>query len=255
MKKAVSVMLSLLVLGATFFTSCSVDSDDGGGREPALDACFVDENGNKLESLKLSYAIGETSTPVFSVKSDAYGFRLTFVKLVCDNNDVEFFYRYDSEKKLFKILIQAVPNTPGEHPYTLFVNYTDRVEGAQELSFTVSVSKPKNPVQPYITTQPQSQSVTVGSPFTLSVEASAEEIGELSYQWYKDGNEISGAIQKDYKKDFAQKADSGTYYVTVTNKKDEKTLDVDSDKVTVTVSEQGESGGTGSAGGDFNFGQ
>lgn len=31
MKKAVSVMLSLLVLGATFFTSCSVDSDDGGG--------------------------------------------------------------------------------------------------------------------------------------------------------------------------------------------------------------------------------
>lgn len=31
MKKVVSIMLSLLALGAAFFTSCSADSDDGGG--------------------------------------------------------------------------------------------------------------------------------------------------------------------------------------------------------------------------------
>lgn len=31
MKKVVSIMLSLLVLGASFFTSCSADSDDNGG--------------------------------------------------------------------------------------------------------------------------------------------------------------------------------------------------------------------------------
>ena len=44
---------------------------------------------------------------------------------------------------------------------------------------------------PVILTQPQSQRVVVGTDVNLSVEAAG--VGNLSYQWYFNGNALAGA--------------------------------------------------------------
>jgi outer membrane protein assembly factor BamB/subtilisin family serine protease len=67
---------------------------------------------------------------------------------------------------------------------------------------------------PLITTQPSSQSVAEGSPFTLSVSAAGP--GTLSYQWSLNGVAIAGAVSPAYTVASASAADSGIYTVTVT---------------------------------------
>lgn len=68
-----------------------------------------------------------------------------------------------------------------------------------------------------ITSQPENESLNEGQSFTLSVEASSEDEGVLSYQWYKDGKEIEGANSAKYTVNNAKNNDSGSYYVIVTN--------------------------------------
>jgi hypothetical protein len=68
---------------------------------------------------------------------------------------------------------------------------------------------------PSITTQPQSQSVTIGQTITFSVVASGEP--PLSYQWYKDGTIINGAMSASYTITNVQKVNAGLYYVVVSN--------------------------------------
>lgn len=54
--------------------------------------------------------------------------------------------------------------------------------------------------------------VTAGQTLTLTVVAAG---GDYSYQWYKNGNAISGANAATYSKASAAAADSGTYKVVV----------------------------------------
>ncbi len=61
------------------------------------------------------------------------------------------------------------------------------------------------------------------SEFTLSVEA--EGSGELTYQWFKDGEEIPGAVQSTYTKVFPDEEDEGEYSVRVTGECDAATSD------------------------------
>ena len=61
---------------------------------------------------------------------------------------------------------------------------------------------------------PVDMQTTNESEFTLSVEA--EGSGELSYQWFKDGVEIPGAVQSTYTKVFPDEEDQGEYTVRVT---------------------------------------
>jgi outer membrane protein assembly factor BamB len=65
-----------------------------------------------------------------------------------------------------------------------------------------------------ITSQPSSQAVAPGSPFTLSV--SAEGPGVLSYQWSLNGAPVSGATGSSYAVASASASDAGSYTVTVT---------------------------------------
>lgn len=65
-----------------------------------------------------------------------------------------------------------------------------------------------------ITTQPESQSVTPGSAFTLSVAVTGP--GGLTYQWSLNGSPIAGAVNSTYSVASATTADSGSYTVTVT---------------------------------------
>ena len=71
-------------------------------------------------------------------------------------------------------------------------------------------------VAPSITTQPVSQTVTVGQTATFSVVAAGT--APLSYQWQKSGANISGAISSSYTTPATVSTDSGaTFGVVVTN--------------------------------------
>lgn len=116
---------------------------------------------------------------------------------------------------------------------------------------TVSVRSPNDPVKPVITKQPVATSVEVGGSFTLSVTAAVSDGGTLSYQWYNDKGMLQGATSVTYTKNSAAVADSGEYYVIVTNTRNGKTITATSNKVKVTVNAP--VGETGSVGGSFDF--
>ncbi|MBD3345715.1 MAG: hypothetical protein GF401_11700 [Chitinivibrionales bacterium] len=69
-----------------------------------------------------------------------------------------------------------------------------------------------------ITQQPQSASRLVGESHTLSVVASGG--GTLAYQWYKNGNELSGETGSDLSLSSLQLTDAGNYHVRITNSVD-----------------------------------
>jgi hypothetical protein len=78
-------------------------------------------------------------------------------------------------------------------------------------SATLTVSSP-----PSITTQPASQSVTAGQTATFSVVATGT--GTLTYQWLKNGTNVTGATSASYTTPATSGADNGSKFsVTVTN--------------------------------------
>src|SRR6185436_838852 len=70
-------------------------------------------------------------------------------------------------------------------------------------------------IPPNITTQPASQVVNLGSPLALQIQASGT--GPLSYQWSKNGADLSGATSGIYGMAFAGANDAGLYRVRVSN--------------------------------------
>lgn len=74
---------------------------------------------------------------------------------------------------------------------------------------------PASSTAPTITTQPASQTVTVGANVTFTVVATGS--GTLTYQWLFNGNPISGATSASYSLTNVQQASAGNYAVTVTN--------------------------------------
>ena len=79
------------------------------------------------------------------------------------------------------------------------------------------------------------QSVKDGESLSLSVTATVTDSGTLSYQWYKDDQEISGATKASYTIDSAKKSDEGSYKVVVTNTKNGATATATSNVCAVTV--------------------
>ncbi|MCI0474503.1 MAG: immunoglobulin domain-containing protein, partial [Ignavibacteria bacterium] len=71
--------------------------------------------------------------------------------------------------------------------------------------------------------------VTENDPVSLSVTATGTE--PITYQWYKDGNEIADETTNSFSIDSATEGDEGDYYCIVTNDCGE----VRSDVATVTV--------------------
>ncbi len=68
---------------------------------------------------------------------------------------------------------------------------------------------------PVVLQNPQSQIVLSGT--SVEFSASAEGASPMSYQWYKDGNLISGATGSTYSVSSVQNSDAGEYSVRVTN--------------------------------------
>lgn len=69
---------------------------------------------------------------------------------------------------------------------------------------------------PLLATQPQSQSVSAGTDFSLSVTTAASALS-ATYQWRKDGVGIAGATSATYSITGFQAAAAGSYTVAVTN--------------------------------------
>ena len=90
--------------------------------------------------------------------------------------------------------------------------YDLAISGQAYASFTVV---PPGPSPPTITQQPQSAEIAVGSPVTFSVTA----IGNPAptYQWRKDGTDITGATSATYTIPSVQASDEGDYTVLVSN--------------------------------------
>src|SRR2546421_62388 len=74
-------------------------------------------------------------------------------------------------------------------------------------------TNPGPPVAPSITTQPASQTVTVGQTATFTVVATGT--APLSYQWRKSGTAISGATAPTYTTPATTSADSGSQFTVV----------------------------------------
>jgi invasion protein IalB len=83
-------------------------------------------------------------------------------------------------------------------------------------SSAVTLTVNAAPVAPTITTQPVSQMVTAGQTATFTVVASGT--APLTYQWQKNGANISGAIASSYTTPATTTSDSGsTFHVTISN--------------------------------------
>jgi HYDIN/CFA65/VesB family protein/centrosomal CEP192-like protein/Ig-like domain-containing protein len=100
---------------------------------------------------------------------------------------------------------------------------------------TIAMAGTGVPVAPSITTQPASQTVTVGQTATFSVTSSGA--APLSYQWSKNGAAISGATSSAYTTPATTSADSGSQFtVTVSNSNGKVT----SSTATLTVQASGQ---------------
>jgi hypothetical protein len=87
--------------------------------------------------------------------------------------------------------------------------------GASTNSNQVVVKTPGAPTPPSISSQPQSQTISLGTAFTFSVDVFAS--APLGYQWRLNGTNISGATDSSYAKTSVQWSDAGNYSVVVTN--------------------------------------
>ena len=103
--------------------------------------------------------------------------------------------------------------------YSVKVKNTYGTSSAEATSEVCAVSVTENADIPVIADQPKGVSVGAeDTSFTLSVTATAAEGGVISYQWYKDGAAIDGAIAAEYSVTTPDpETDAGKYTVKVTN--------------------------------------
>lgn len=89
-----------------------------------------------------------------------------------------------------------------------YLNRFDGQAGVYKIIYT-------NNNAPVITSQPQSQTVTEGQPVSFSVSVSGAT--PLSYQWKKNGNNITGATSSTYSITNTTQSHAGQYTVFVSN--------------------------------------
>ena len=104
--------------------------------------------------------------------------------------------------------------TTSDSGSTFRVTVTNSAGTATSNAATLTVNPA--PVAPTITTQPTNQTVTAGQAATFSVTATGT--APLSYQWQKNGANISGATSASYTTPATTTSDNGsTFVVVVTN--------------------------------------
>ncbi|GEM_PF-6156030 len=114
----------------------------------------------------------------------------------------------------------AVTTPTTSHVYTAAGSYTATFTATDAANHTRSISrvvsiKTLDPTAPNITTQPAAQTVFAGNAVYFTVAATGN--GTLSYQWRKNGIDLTGMTAATLKLSAVTPADSGTYSVVVTN--------------------------------------
>ena len=112
----------------------------------------------------------------------------------------------------------------------------------------ITVEVPAEPNAPTITTDlNSSRTAKTGDRVTFAVTAVSNNNGTLSYQWYKNGKAIVGAVSASYTIASASLSDGGIYYVDVTDQSN--STHTISNSCTLTVTEKDVPSGGGSTGG------
>src|SRR5215469_8649159 len=101
--------------------------------------------------------------------------------------------------------------TSADNGAQFVVVVSDSAGSATSNAATLTVSA--SAVAPSITTQPASQTVTVGQTATFTVVATGTS--PLSYQWQKNGTAISGATSASYTTPATTSSDNGAQFVVV----------------------------------------
>ncbi len=114
----------------------------------------------------------------------------------------------------------TVPFTDSPTNYTYLVVILREWNGFQYvrtdyMNIPVSRFFPTFFASPSIATQPQSQAVSVGQNVTISVSATGS--GTLTYQWKRNGSNISGATSSSYTITDVTSSHAGSYTVMVSN--------------------------------------
>ena len=113
--------------------------------------------------------------------------------------------------------------------YSVTVSNSAGTVTSNQATLTVSAATGV-PGAPVIGTQPANQSVVVGQTASFSVTATGA--GPFTYQWKKDGKDISGATSSTYTTPDTSLGDSGAQYSVVVGNNADK---VSSSKATLTV--------------------
>ena len=113
--------------------------------------------------------------------------------------------------------------------YSVSVSNSAGTVTSNQATLTVSAA-PGGPGAPVIGAQPANQSVVVGQTASFSVTATGA--GPFTYQWKKDGKDISGATSSTYTTPATSLGDSGAQYSVVVGNNADK---VSSSKATLTV--------------------
>ena len=217
---------------------------------PEFDLFVCKSDGTKKESTDIIYDLSaDFPVSAFYVKSTSYketdfkiGDVLLYVKSGDDYMDIDCVGepKITTKKNIngYKIdFSNAVPNKENDYKIEVYASLNADASKEASVSVKVTVKKssvaPENPT-PVITKQPESVQWKEGeNAKTLTVEATISS-GEISYQWYKDKNSISGAKSASY-----TPTEGGLYYVVVSNASDSE-KSVTSSKVSVTIVAEGE---------------
>ena len=116
----------------------------------------------------------------------------------------------------YKMTISGTPGATGNSPVT--IKAWDGANGtgnSARITVTFNITGGAANIAPSITTQPASQSVTVGSPVSFAVAASGTPAP--AYQWQKGGVNIAGATSATYSIPSAASGDAGSYAAVATN--------------------------------------
>ncbi|MBA4146499.1 MAG: immunoglobulin domain-containing protein [Verrucomicrobia bacterium] len=97
--------------------------------------------------------------------------------------------------------------------YTVRCSVTDMKGGGATNTTTITITT--TPVPPSITSQPQSQTNTIGANVTFNVSATGT--APLSYQWRFNTTNLVGATHSAYTRNNIQLNDAGNYSVIVSN--------------------------------------
>ncbi len=114
------------------------------------------------------------------------------------------------------LTLSGTPTTAGSYTVTVQAHNAETPDSTPTYNFTINVTADGGgSTAPAITTQPSSQSVTAGANVTFTAAASGSPAP--TYQWRKDGNNLSGATSDSLSLTNVQTGDAGTYTVVATN--------------------------------------